>query len=201
MPKADVDYPKTWNQFMDWFSDEIERELNGYPVTEIWNQTNSGKGKAPANEWKNWEMVWCLSKIQEAFLFFWRVHWMVNNRPHGSLNFEKLETPEQAFWRKMPPEAIFGIGNSILQDIFVCFWHENHLPFWFRLDRVGLFGLWYKCLKNLKRIRCEIIMGLYTLILGPTAGLPTKLNWNKVGINVHDPSGHPWEWKCYFQSK
>jgi len=32
-----------------------------------------------------------------------------NNRPHGSLNFEELETPEQAFWRKMPPEAIFGI--------------------------------------------------------------------------------------------
>jgi transposase InsO family protein len=24
-----------------------------------------------------------------------------NNRPHGSLNFEKLETPEQAFWRKI----------------------------------------------------------------------------------------------------
>jgi transposase InsO family protein len=35
------------------------------------------------------------------------------NRPHGSLNFEKLETPEQAFWRKMPPEAIFGIGHRL----------------------------------------------------------------------------------------
>lgn len=31
-----------------------------------------------------------------------------NNRPHGSLNFEELETPEQAFWRKLQPEAIFG---------------------------------------------------------------------------------------------
>ena len=36
-----------------------------------------------------------------------------NNRPHGSLNFEKLETPEEAFWRKMPPEAIFGIGHRL----------------------------------------------------------------------------------------
>ena len=36
-----------------------------------------------------------------------------NNRPHGSLNFEKLETPEQAFWRKMPTEAIFGIGHRL----------------------------------------------------------------------------------------
>lgn len=36
-----------------------------------------------------------------------------NNRPHGSLNFDELETPEQAFWRKMQPEAIFGIGNRL----------------------------------------------------------------------------------------
>ncbi len=36
-----------------------------------------------------------------------------NNRPHGSLNFEELETPEQAFWRKLQPEAVFGIGNRL----------------------------------------------------------------------------------------
>jgi hypothetical protein len=24
-----------------------------------------------------------------------------NNRPHGNLNFEELEIPEQAFWKKM----------------------------------------------------------------------------------------------------
>ena len=36
-----------------------------------------------------------------------------NNRPHGSLNFEELETPEQAFWRKLQPEAIFGIGKRL----------------------------------------------------------------------------------------
>ncbi len=36
-----------------------------------------------------------------------------NNRPHGSLNFKELETPEQAFWRKLQPEAIFGIGRRL----------------------------------------------------------------------------------------
>ena len=36
-----------------------------------------------------------------------------NNRPLGSLNFEKLKTPEQAFWRKKPQEAIFGIGHKL----------------------------------------------------------------------------------------
>jgi hypothetical protein len=36
-----------------------------------------------------------------------------NNRPHGSLNFDELETPEQAFWRKLPMEVFFGIGNRL----------------------------------------------------------------------------------------
>ncbi len=40
------------------------------------------------------------------------VEWY-NNRPHGSLNFKVLETPEQAFWRKLQPEAIFGIGRRL----------------------------------------------------------------------------------------
>jgi len=33
-----------------------------------------------------------------------------NNRPHGSLNFDELETPEQAFWRRLPEEAKMGIA-------------------------------------------------------------------------------------------
>ncbi len=36
-----------------------------------------------------------------------------NNRPHESLNFEELETPEPAIWRKLQPEAVFGIGNRL----------------------------------------------------------------------------------------
>ena len=36
-----------------------------------------------------------------------------NNRPHGSLDFDRLETPDRAFWRKMPLEAIFGVGHRL----------------------------------------------------------------------------------------
>ena len=46
----------------------------------------------------------------ESFQEF--VDWY-NNRPHGSLDFERLETPEKAFWRKIPLEAVFGIGHRL----------------------------------------------------------------------------------------
>jgi putative transposase len=36
-----------------------------------------------------------------------------NNRPHGSLEFERLETPDKAFIRKMPLEAHFAIGHRL----------------------------------------------------------------------------------------
>lgn len=36
-----------------------------------------------------------------------------NNRPHGSLEFKRLETPKQAFYRKMPQEAYFRIGHRL----------------------------------------------------------------------------------------
>ncbi len=61
-----------------------------------------------------------LEKWFDAYQRFWKffatfeefVDWY-NNRPHGSLNFEELETPEQAFWRKLQPEAVFGIGHRL----------------------------------------------------------------------------------------
>jgi len=36
-----------------------------------------------------------------------------NNRPHGSLDFNSLESPEQAFWRRLPQGAILGLGFRI----------------------------------------------------------------------------------------
>ena len=36
-----------------------------------------------------------------------------NNRPHGSLDFERFETPEKAFRRKMPQEAYYRIGRKL----------------------------------------------------------------------------------------
>jgi len=40
------------------------------------------------------------------------INWY-NNRPHGSLEFERLETPEMAFRRKMPLEAYYAIGRRL----------------------------------------------------------------------------------------
>ena len=37
------------------------------------------------------------------------VEWY-NNRPHGSLNLRRAETPEMAFWRKMPVEYYYGLA-------------------------------------------------------------------------------------------
>jgi transposase InsO family protein len=36
-----------------------------------------------------------------------------NNRPYESLDFDRLETPEKAFWRKITLEAVFGIGHRM----------------------------------------------------------------------------------------
>ena len=41
------------------------------------------------------------------------VEWY-NNRPHGSLDFEHLETPEQAFWRRLPEGTILGMAFKCL---------------------------------------------------------------------------------------
>jgi putative transposase len=35
------------------------------------------------------------------------------NRSHGSLKFERLETPDNAFIRKMPLEAYFAVGHRL----------------------------------------------------------------------------------------
>ena len=37
-----------------------------------------------------------------------------NNRPHGSLEFERFETPEKAFRRKMPRKRIIGLVENCL---------------------------------------------------------------------------------------
>ncbi|MDI9616886.1 MAG: IS481 family transposase, partial [Methanothrix sp.] len=36
-----------------------------------------------------------------------------NDRPHGSLDLERIETPEMAFRRKMPLEAYFAIAHRL----------------------------------------------------------------------------------------
>jgi putative transposase len=48
-----------------------------------------------------------------AFSSFEEFREWYNNRPHGSLEFERLETPERAFRRKMRPEMYFAIGHRL----------------------------------------------------------------------------------------
>jgi len=38
-----------------------------------------------------------------------------NNRPHGSLNLRRAETPVMAFQRKLPIEYWFGSSNNLLK--------------------------------------------------------------------------------------
>lgn len=52
-------------------------------------------------------------KHRSAFNSFDEFVCWYNNRPHGSLNFQGLETPEMAFRRKMPLEAYFAIGHRL----------------------------------------------------------------------------------------
>ena len=48
-----------------------------------------------------------------AFSSFEQFRDWYNNRPHGSLDFEHLETPEKAFRRKMRLEMYFAIGHRL----------------------------------------------------------------------------------------
>ena len=41
------------------------------------------------------------------------VEWY-NNRPHGSLNLRRAETPEMAFWRKLPEEYFYRLAIQFL---------------------------------------------------------------------------------------
>jgi putative transposase len=52
-------------------------------------------------------------KHRSAFSSFDEFVSWYNDRPHGSLNIERLETPEMAFTRKMRLEAYFSIGHRL----------------------------------------------------------------------------------------
>ena len=52
-------------------------------------------------------------KHRLAFSSFEEFKEWYNNRPHGSLEFEHLKTPEQAFRRKMRQEMYFAIGHRL----------------------------------------------------------------------------------------
>jgi putative transposase len=40
------------------------------------------------------------------------VHWYNTLKPHMSLNIDECETPDQAFWRKLPPERVLSYSKE-----------------------------------------------------------------------------------------
>jgi len=52
----------------------------------------------------------CYRLHRHAFNSFEEFAEWYNNRPHGSLDFEHLETPEQAFWKRLPDGTILGMA-------------------------------------------------------------------------------------------
>ena len=90
-----------------WNSD-FKDHLEKYGIKPILARVNhpqtNGKLERFFSEYK---------KHRAAFFSFDQFADWYNNRPHGSLNLDQLETPEMAFCRKMRREAYFSIGNTV----------------------------------------------------------------------------------------
>ena len=44
------------------------------------------------------------------------IYWYNFVKPHMSLNFDELETPYQAFLRKLPAERVFEYGRWLFEE-------------------------------------------------------------------------------------
>jgi putative transposase len=56
----------------------------------------------------------CYRLHRRAFNSFDEFAMWYNNRPHGSLDFDRLETPEQAFWNRLPDGTLLGMAIQCL---------------------------------------------------------------------------------------
>jgi putative transposase len=86
------------------FKDNLER----YGIKPILARVKHPQTNGKLEKWFDTyrRFRWDFESFQEF------IDWY-NNRPHGSLDFDRLETPEKAFWRKIPLEAVFGIGHRL----------------------------------------------------------------------------------------
>jgi len=91
----------SWNSE---FKDHMEKYGIKPILAEIKQLQTNGKLERFFQEYK--KHISAFSSFDEF------INWY-NDRPHGSLNFQSLETPEKAFRRKMPLEAYFAIGHSL----------------------------------------------------------------------------------------
>ena len=62
----------------------------------------------------------CLFESLDEF-----VHWYNYVKPHMSLNFDELETPYQAFLRKLPAERVFEYGGGCLRSEIISGYHNG----------------------------------------------------------------------------
>ena len=91
----------------NWDS-EFKKHLQKYGIKVILARIKHPQTNGKVEKWfDNYR------RFRECFTSFEEDIAWYNNRPHGSLKFEELETLEQAFWRKIPMEVIFGIGNRL----------------------------------------------------------------------------------------
>ena len=84
------------------FKDHLEKYGIRPILARVKHPQTNGKLERFFGEYKMHRAV--LSSFDEFICWY-------NNRPHGNLDIQCLETPKMAFGRKMPPEAYFAIGH------------------------------------------------------------------------------------------
>jgi len=87
---------------------EFKRHLERYGIKPILARVNHPQTNGKLERWFGE-----YQKHRLAFSSFEESKEWYNNRPHGSLEFEHLETPELAFRRKMRQEMYFAIGHRL----------------------------------------------------------------------------------------
>jgi hypothetical protein len=61
------------------------------------------------------------------------IYWYNYIKPHMSLNFDELETPYEAFLRKLPAERVFEYGGGCLRSEIISGYHSSIFVFMSKL--------------------------------------------------------------------
>jgi putative transposase len=95
------------NEKGEWDS-EFKRHILKYGIKPILARVKHPQTNGKIEKWFH-----TYQRFRKDFSSFEEFVDWYNNRPHGSLNFNRLESPEIAFWRRMRPEAVFSIGHRL----------------------------------------------------------------------------------------
>lgn len=88
----------------DW-DGEFKRHLDSLGIKAIRIRRQHPQTNGKIEKWFD-----CYRLHRHIFNTFDEFAEWYNNRPHGSLDFEHLETPEEAFWRRLPDGTILGMA-------------------------------------------------------------------------------------------